>query len=639
MKAKFLFFVALFFLSLHFSLPSLASGATAEAFAFQAPDCTTINTYCANFLQYELPNLTGIGITVPWSLVDTGTTAPNYTFSTWLDGQLNAYINPNSNDSSFHWTTGCFGGAACKIMLIIEPESDATGLTAYNPYTPPYVFTSGYATTVGADSPQDVAACSQMPGSAAGGSLPYTGTMGSADYVIWNTNSCKVVAGIDLTCTCTGSSCGITNFTAFPVVYEKPILTAYQNLLKALSANYSVGGPDYSTIGKYISYVRAGMALGGENLPLCADTASVALPDWKPRTAVSAGYVITPTANNGAGYTFVAINGGTSGPSEPAWNLTTPGDRAINDGSVTWENVGTRDTSGGTAIWPGVNGQFGTSAQPQGYTDNGYLRAWPSTGAAGYIAEMVKYLGNLGSSFSWDISSHYGPYLDISYADSEAVIVNALGDDKVGFGMQSLNVEDPVTYAIGNFPTTREDWAANFTNYPYPSSVPIHHLQTNSPGNTYYAAGYSIQEITGNGTTATVTCVTDCSPFYGQAMFDSQYVVITGNPAFDGTWLVLCYSQADCGPDTLTLSSTIISTGASGGTVWSPNYWPNTLNFAVNTVPTGANALEVWECDLDYAFSVTTTTHVSGESGTGCAEWGVTAPSSPTYPSQLALVQ
>jgi hypothetical protein len=623
MRPKFLLIVALS-LSLYFSLSALASGATAEAFAFQAPDCTTINTYCANFLQYELPNLTGIGITVPWTMVDTGTTAPNYVFSGWLDGQLNAYINPNSNDPSFNWTTGCFGGVACKIMLIIQPESDATGLTAWNPYTPPYVFLSTYATSVGADSPQDVAACSSMPGKGTTGSpLPYTGTMGSTDYVVWNTNSCKVVAGSHLTCTCTGSSCGITNFTAFPVVYEKPIVTAYQNFLKALSANYSTGGPDYS-IGKYISYVRAGMALGGENLPLCADTNSLTLPNWQAGAAVSAGYVITPTTNNAGGYTFVAIHGGTAGSSAPAWNQT-PGNRTTNDGTAVWENDGTR-ASGGTAIWPGANGQFGTSPQPQGYTDNGYLRAWPSTGATGYIAEMVKFLGSLSSSFNWDFSSHYGPYMDISYADSEAVMANALGNGSVGFGMQSLNVEDPVAYALGTFPTSREDWAANFTNYP---AVPVHHLQTNSPGNKYYTAGYAIQQITGNGTLATTTCSTDCSWFAGEEIY------ITGTTSFNGTWLVSCTS---CLTDELTFSTTISGTNSSG-TVWAPDYWPRTLNFAVNTVPHGATAIELWECDLDYAFGVQTTyDSPNNTSATGCATWGLGGSSS-IYQSALSTIQ
>jgi hypothetical protein len=63
----------------------------------------------------------------------------------------------------------------------------------------------------------------------------------------------------------------------------------------------------------------------------------------------------------------------------------------------------------------------------------------------------------------------------------------------------------------------------------------------------------------------------------------------------------------------------------SGGTVWSPNYWPIVMPFAVQH---NVSSIEVNECDLDYAMGVypnTTTLWVPNETTGqgGCAEWGL----------------
>jgi hypothetical protein len=115
--------------------------------------------------------------------------------------------------------------------------------------------------------------------------------------------------------------------------------------------------------------------------------------------------------------------------------------------------------------------------------------------------------------------------------------------------MQSLSVEDPVTCApdaqnncTGPFPTSREDWIANFTNYP---NVAVHHLQTNVPGTVYFAAGYPITEIQGSKVSGsgTITCSTsvDCSWFGGD---NTMWVYYTGPngvaTVFDGPWVMTC---------------------------------------------------------------------------------------------------
>jgi hypothetical protein len=82
-----------------------------------------------------------------------------------------------------------------------------------------------------------------------------------------------------------------------------------------------------------------------------------------------------------------------------------------------------------------------------------------------------------------------------------------------------------------------------------------------------------------------------------------------------------------------------------GATVWSPNYWPMVMPFVVQH---NASAVEVYECDLDYAFGVfnsgagqppefPTTTWVTSESmGSGCAAWGAQQPTASGYPNSAA---
>lgn len=626
---------------------------SAQVFAWQAPDCSTNSTYCQNFLQYELPYLSGIGYVVPWNnSTDTTSVSPSdgisysYDWSS-VEDFLNAYINyPASSTVKFNWKSGCVNGSTCQIMLIVQPESDSTGSNAWNHNTPAYVFLPLYATDIGADSPQDVIACHDFPGNGMANQgnppLPYTGTMEGGDYVVWNANNCSVLAG-DLTCVSSGT--GITNFTAFPVVYEKPIQTAYQHFLSALSADFSTGGAGAS-IGQYISYVRAGMALGGENDPICAVQASstgglLALPPWQGNAKVPAGYVITPTVaqGNGGGYSFVSTKGGTTGPNAPTWNPN-PGE-TTSDGGVTWRNEDTR-ASGGTAMWPGVNGEFGTNGQPGGYTDNGYLSGWSANNTLGYMATMINYLGTLNpeATFNWDISSHFGPGGDLTviYPDSEAIMAYQLGNDHVGFGMQSLSLQDPYDYDNGLFPSSREDWIANFSYYPAPSDVPVHHLQTESPGGTYFGAAYSIGQIQGNGTTATITCASngqdlDCSPY------DLSWVYVTqpSGPFTDIIYPVTCGSMQNPCPEDYELTIPSSATGpVDGGYVWAPDYWPQTIDFSVNL---GATRIEVYECDLDYAFG-TTTTNDAQQPGdaSGCANWAKPGPDV-SYQAQLADAQ
>jgi hypothetical protein len=248
---------------------------------------------------------------------------------------------------------------------------------------------------------------------------------------------------------------------------------------------------------------------------------------------------------------------------------------------------------------------------------------------------MMQFLASLSASFPWTVSSHYGPSSsgtppeDYAYADAEALLAAQSG---VGFGMQSLNIGDSQAYPVQVYPTSRQDWAANFRKYP---NAPVHHLQLNAPGNTYWWAGYSIFNITVDSAgEATITCTSsgfsDCSPLSGEEI----YVSGNSNISFNGIWMVNCTgAMGACPANELQFNFGVpnAATG-TGGTVWSPNYWPITMPFALQI---GASSLEVWECDLDYAFGHQTTTWVSTETGPGCPEWGLTAGSDLTYANTI----
>ncbi len=226
-------------------------------------------------------------------------------------------------------------------------------------------------------------------------------------------------------------------------------------------------------------------------------------------------------------------------------------------------------------------------------------------------------------------------------ADAEALLA---AQSSIGFGMQSLNIEDPVTSPLGVYPTSRQDWVANFQKYP---NAPVHHLQLNAPGSVYWWPGYPIGGTngppsasgivvsgnTGTGGTATVYCAdslgnaVDCSPLSG------EYVYVSGNDllSLNGIWMVTC---SPCASNTVQFNSPAnVSNGTYyDGKLWSPNYWPITMPFALQH---SASSLEVWECDLDFAFGQQTTDWVSSEPGTGCPEWGLTAGSDTTYPNAI----
>jgi hypothetical protein len=626
--------------------------------AFQAPDCSTSSTFCKTFIQHELPKISGIGVLMTWSAVDNcssmtsefpcgGVVNGSEPAFNWeaVDTNLDAYINNVPGVFGWTWNTGCAGGQPCKIVIIVQAEDDSGSV---NSSTPGYVFTTSWANNLtayggsGHPAPQDVVVCSAVQGAGTTVDLKPGHTMWqSNDFAIWSVNGCTVLpSSTDIQCT--GS---IVDFSGFPVVYEKPIMSAYQTFLTNLALHYAAGGSRKGReVAPYLAYVRAGMASGGENNPKCNVFGNIGSAGWPTSpTLEPAGYVVQPSAaSNPGNFMYVAESSGTTGATAPSW-CQVAGCYTSSDGSITrWHNVGSRPAGIGTPVWPGPKGQ---SAEAGGYLDNGYLTTWPATpgDGTGYVAAMMPFLAGLHASFPWTVSSHFGPSAasgvpqeDYAYADAEALLAAQSG---VGFGMQSLNVGDPQAYPAQVYPTSRQDWAANFRKYP---NAPVHHLQLNAPGTKYWWPGYLIDTITvttiAGVPTATITCksvtsFTDCSPLAGQEI----YVSGNSNISLNGVWMVQCTGVMGACPSNqlqFDVSSSTNTTTGNDGIVWSPNYWPITMPFALQI---GATSLEVWECDLDYAFGQQTTAWWPDEmSGLpGCPEWGLTAGSDLTYANTI----
>lgn len=544
--------------------PSYGSGMPAGCLSPYNSDYFYGPTGHANegFLAGALPNISGIGVVVYWNCIDSCTSldapcatpaSPPCTGGGWencfpwsyLDNDLLDYINNTySPVTSF---------ISKHIVLIVQPESDAGGV---NQVTPSYVFDSTYAANNNWN-PQDVTVCSGWPGKAS--TSPVQGSFSSMtnDFGIWNQKSCAVLpSSTDLMCTCSPPMvCNFTDFSGFPVVYEMPIMKSYQNFLKALFKHYSAqGSATGQQIAPYILYARIGLSHGGENYPIC-----------------------------GTRGTMLSCN------NQPC-------------------SVG-----GTNSTWPGPQGQFITALggepwQTQfAYSDGGYLTQWqPSSGdGAGYTTAMMQFL-NSYATFPVTIASSYGPPGKQTqfYADLEARLAT---QNNVGFGNQVLNIYDTVLAAAGT--PSVDNWVANFKNYPY---APVHHLQTHSPGGSgMFAAGFNIDHIaySASANTATVTCSSGATC----AIFCSGFAYITGNesPLLNGIFKT--ESGSNC---TAISTSTVIfqpptpppcsgTCTYNSGTIWAPDYWPIIMPFATQQK---ATSVEVYECDVDFAFGTTTTT-------------------------------
>lgn len=358
----------------------------------------------------------------------------------------------------------------------------------------------------------------------------------------------------------------IQNFSGFPVVYEGPILTAYQQLISAIQVHYSPQGLGYGpTIAPYIAYIRVGMAAGGENNPGCV-----------------------------AGDNSTVTEGTLS-------NTFWPGPMGLGG---TQANCFTQ--CGYLTNWAGT--------QQNGLSCNNLLlppRCSTLGNGDGYVTAMDKFLGPLFSgAIPATTSSHNGPggmpgQPTQPYADAEALAASIAG---VGFGMQSVRISDQSAYALGNL--TTQNWVFNFARY----VAPVHHLQAQSNGGSNpEAANFGINSISCMGGTAPYTCTVNCTgtignncSIYANANPSEPGAIVqivgNSNSSYNGQQVV----TGSANSNSFTIKS-FDNSGGSGGSVYASDYWPSLFPFLTQHK---TSSIELRACELDYAF--------------GCSPLGIT---------------
>jgi len=194
------------------------------------PVLTPSSPIFATFMANVLPNISGVSVSMSWNAIESSnasnTDSGGYDFSAF-DASLAPYI--------------ALGRA---VNLIVWPATEGGSNAPNNGgSTPTYVFSSGYASKVGAPNPQDMTVCTNYQGDSGS---PY-GKTGSGG--IWN--SSDPTYGSDL--------------SGLPVSYELPFMTAYKAFIAQVIKHYN--GNKTTPIG----YIRFGFSQGGENSPECND--------------------------------------------------------------------------------------------------------------------------------------------------------------------------------------------------------------------------------------------------------------------------------------------------------------------------------------------------------------------------------
>jgi hypothetical protein len=196
------------------------------------------NPAYGNFVSDVLPHITGVSLAVRWSDIEStnaaGTGSGGYDFTDFDSTYIQPYLS-----------------AGATVNLIVWPATEGGDNEPGPPgSTPAYVFTQAWANTAAntSNAPlQDMTVCPNYEGDSGS---PY-GQPNFTNGGIWN--SSNPTYGSDL--------------SGLPVSYEAPFMTAYQNFIKAVIANYNSGGPSIAA-GK-IGYIRFGFSQGGENSPEC----------------------------------------------------------------------------------------------------------------------------------------------------------------------------------------------------------------------------------------------------------------------------------------------------------------------------------------------------------------------------------
>ena len=252
------------------------NGALAMGVAPQATNCPALGGSYNCITDYQsdvMPNTDGIVIVVPWDKIETSQ-------STYVWTQLDTWVNNYVGQTGWDATK--------KIGIVLAPVTSPTTGSQVNLATPGYVFTTTYATSLGA-SPQDECTCSSWGGD---GSVPTSNGC-------WNANTSGDTSG-------------------FPAVWETPFQTA----LKAFYSNAVTYLNSTATYSSYISYVRMGLAAGGEEYPFCYANLAGLAPGGDLKTAWlgNANTMFTYEAGLGSELPLMASpNGGQNATIDYTW--------------------------------------------------------------------------------------------------------------------------------------------------------------------------------------------------------------------------------------------------------------------------------------------------------------------------------
>jgi hypothetical protein len=552
------------------------------------------------------PHVSGITVLYPWGGsptqgVDTSSTGPctegagpNQCLWGNVDPILEGYIN---GTNAGH--TNGLAGHNQKINLIIEmvPES---GNSSDSTLVPPYVYlpssytNSNWCVINGQTcAAQDQVTCgtatSGWPGDASAptcsGALPFPqgqpSQCSSPQAGVWNYNQCHLTGNNSNN----GLSCGSTgpyqDVSGYPVLYEQPLMTAYEKYIDTVLKHYSPQGSAYNTIGQYIGYIRIGLASGGENLPICTTTGS--------------GNNTKGVWPSPQGLTYDL---GSNGATSPDWFATTP------------------TCPGGSNDEAACRGKYAyLTGSPNGATIDG--TGYIQTIFPAFKASLAQYESTSPLYYKPFImaSAHSGPpgsAPDISYADTEApIFINwPCGScEESGFGDPSLNEYD----LLDNDPNQRciNDWCDLFGMYNHLGGNLYLQTETPNPFVTVQISGIS-------AATQQVTCATNCTSaasFTGSAfkgLENQEGFAVAG--ATPGQKYMFKIAMNGVGNDgkTFTLdSSTPFNTQniTFPTTLYVGDYLPDTTPFAQVHF---ANTIEVYFCDWEFAYNF------PGDGSLGC---------------------
>ncbi len=516
------------------------------------------------------PTVNGLAVFLQWSLIDTNSgPCDEATTCSWgnIDTQLLAYIQGTGAGPGISKY-----GQTLNLIISIIPETNKPG---YANHIPAYVFQPPYASwcpNCNDKYPQDLATCSDWPGDASaptcnpGAPNPTPTACATPQPGIWNVN-----AGA---CHITGSaqSCpGLDNadFSGYPVLYETPLMTAWQKFVDTVLKHYSPSGSGSGpAIGQYISYVRVGLANGGENLPECTQAVIN-----KKTTG------IWPSPQ---GLSYDIANG-----VAPDWYATTA------------------QCPGGSNDELACRGKYAyISGSPNGAQVDG--TGYVATMFPAFYGSLINWFGN-NTHVHLMLNAHSGPpsSADISYADQEAAILCCPPihvPPQPGFGQESLSEYD-LNYPLR---ACTDDWCNLFS-----SEGGFHYLQTTIPNN---AATYSINNISVAApyTNGLVTCNGSCTNTTGFPT--APGATLGGLYAGEGFALALgvgpkktTYKIAQQGTNTgiisansFTCDSNTPCSKQTGGTVYVGDYLPDTIPFASAN---GTYTFEIYFCDWEFAFN------------------------------------